>query len=80
MAARFQRNIERGATRGRAGALERDDLRMITAGEWVESGTDDTASAHENRADHRIGASSPRRLSGQAARPPDIFEILRAPA
>jgi hypothetical protein len=53
---------------------------MITAGEWVESGTDDTASAHENRADDRIGAGSPRRLSGQAARPPDIFEILRAPA
>jgi hypothetical protein len=53
---------------------------MITASEWVEPSADDSAGAHENRADHGIGAGSPRRLSGQAARPPDIFEILRAPA
>jgi hypothetical protein len=47
--------------------LERDDFRVITAGEAMVAFADNFSTAHQNGADHRIGTGLAGRLARQTA-------------
>ena len=68
VAARLQVDVERCAARGFACGFERDDFRVAHAVVGVESFADDAAVAHEDRADHRVGACERDAASRQLER------------